>query len=476
MRRLLAISGAVLGVVAVALLPGAAVAAPTTVCTVQDERLPKITGITAVEGGYVVVALDDNVNTLRLFKLDAACKPTRIVNDPIDPNSPQDLASTPDGALWVADVGDDGLERATVAVHKVVGSKATRYRLSYPDGKHNAAALVVQPNGVPVIITKEAGNVAKMYTTAAPLAGTATVPLKPAGTVTMPASTTSGGPVGPGGRTVVTGAALAPDGKKVLIRTFTDAYEWDVQTDVPTAVKGKPRHTPLPSEQDGQAIAYTADGVNFVTISASGTSPLLEWTPAPPPVTAKPPTSTTKKAADSGFSLSDVTPKQIGALVLGVGALGLIMLVVGIVGIVRFRRRIAAEQDDADRKAPMRPNRSPADAALAGGLDDPPGETVTFQKVGGTVYGGGEQPAAAGAAAGRGTVYGGGGGDQAAAGRGTVYGGGGNADRASSRQATVYGAPSEPAAPAVAEPVASSRGTVYGGTTYGSGRSRCRWR
>src|SRR5215207_6234319 len=223
---------------AVVLTPGVAAAAPTVVCTVDDAKLPKITGITAVEGGYVVV--DSDGESLRLFKLDAACKPSELINDPeIDPNSPQDLAQTPDKTIWVADVGDEALERPRVAVHKVVAGADSGqiFRLTYPDGKHDAAAMVVQPNGIPVIISREPGNVAKLYTTAAPLGAASTVPLKPAGLLTMPASTTSGGPVGPGGRTVVTGAALAPDGKKVLVRTFTDVYEWDVAADVPTALK-----------------------------------------------------------------------------------------------------------------------------------------------------------------------------------------------------------------------------------------------
>lgn len=157
---------------ALVLTPGVAAAAPTVVCTVQDEKLPKITGITAVDGGYVVVAVNDEIPSLQLYELDAACKPTRILNDPaINPFAPQDLARTPDKALWIADVGDDQGERPKVAIQKVApgANKAVIYRLTYPDGKHNAAAMVVQPDGVPVIITKEVGNVAKLYTTAAPL-------------------------------------------------------------------------------------------------------------------------------------------------------------------------------------------------------------------------------------------------------------------------------------------------------------------
>jgi hypothetical protein len=440
----------------------AAAAAPTVVCTVQDERLPKISGVAAVSGGYVVVDKEENGTALRLYKLDPACKPSRILNDADDdPFSPQDLAATPDGTLWVADVGDDQLERATAAVHKVPtgATKAQKYRLQYPDGKHNAAALIMQPNGVPVIITKEAGAVAKLYTTAAPLATLNTVKLVAAGTLTMPASTTSGGPVGPGGRTVVTGATLSPDGKKVLVRTYTDAYEWDVTAAVPAALQGKPRHTPLPDEAAGEAITYTSDGLNYVTLSARSPSQLLEWTPAAPPAASTGPKAGAKKAdTGGGFSFTDLSLKQLGGVVLGVGALGLILLVAGIVGIVRFRRQATGEDElDSERRpGGPRPGGAPGTAAVDG---EGPGETVSFPRVGGSVYGG----SAAGPV-------------PAEGGKGTVYGGGGSGDRAGARRATVYGAPAEAPAEAPstpdrrpAEPVPSSRGTVYGGTTYGSG-------
>jgi hypothetical protein len=354
-------------------------------------------------------------------------------------------------------------------VHKVApgATKAQKYRLQYPDGKHNAAAMIMQPNGIPVIITKEAGAVAKLYTTAAPLAALTTVKLVAAGTLTMPASATSGGPVGPGGRTVVTGATLSPDGKKVLVRTYTDAYEWDVAGAVPAALQGKPRHTALPDEAAGEAITYTSDGLNYVTLSARSPSPLLEWSPAPPPAPSTGPKAGGKKAdTGGGFSLTDLSLKQLGGVVLGVGVLGLILLVAGIVGIVRFRRQGAGddEPDSAGRPGGPRPGGSPATAGLD---DEGPGETVSFPRVGGSVYGGsaagGPVPAEAG-------------------GKGTVYGGGGSGDRAGARRATVYGAPAEapveaPSTPdrRSAEPVPSSRGTVYGGggggTTYGSGAS-----
>ncbi len=351
--------------------------------------------------------------------------------------------------MWVADVGDDQLERATAAVHKVPagGTKAIKFRLQYPDGKHNSAALIMQANGVPVIITKEAGTVAKLYTTAAPLTDAGTVPLIAAGTLAVPASTTSGGPVGPGGRTVVTGATLSPDGKKVLVRTYTDAYEYDVNADVPAALKGKPRHTPLPDEAGRRGDHLHQRRPELRHPLRPGTEPAAGVDPGRPAGARPPGSKAGGKKADSGggFSFSDLSLQQLGGVVLGVGALGLILLVVGIVGIVRFRKQGADDEEPEVERRPggPRPGGAPATAAGAG---DGPGETVLFPRTAPSVYGSGAASAARARTGGAGAGVGAGGKPS-----GTVYGGGGGGGARATEPAAAAAppctaAPSEPPA------------------------------
>lgn len=450
-RRLLPLCAAAFCAVGCLAWPAAASAAPTpprTVCDIDDEKLPDVTGLTSMPGGGYAAVTRKPV-PLRIFTLDAKCKPTRILNDPaITPFSIQDLARTPDGVLWVADIGDLERGRDNISIFKVPAGakKATRYRLTYPDGKHDAAALLVQPNGVPVVIARDhlGGGVSKIYSTGAPLTAPTTA-LKAVGTFTVPKSSTSGGKLGKVSQTLVSGAALAPDGKRIVVRTLTDAYEWDIETDIVTTLaSGKaPRATPLPNESVGEAITYTTDGAGFVTANASQPGRLQEWTPAPLPE----PSSAAKAAApavaagdDDSFSLKNLTFDQLGGLILGVGAVGLVMLVAGIVGIVRFRRR-QGEPEEPSLDARL----AEAQANPYGGPDGmaPVEETMAMPSVGP----GAGAPMTAVLTAEPGT-------------RGTVYGGGGDARRGG----TVYGAPPAPQAPPEAQ-----RGTVYGGTTYGSG-------
>jgi hypothetical protein len=71
---------------------------------------------------------------------------------------------------------------------------------------------------------------------------------------------------------MVTGAAISPDRTKVVLRTYSDAFEWTIQGgDIAgTITKSPPRITALPNEPWGEAITYDAEGKNFLTVSDVG--------------------------------------------------------------------------------------------------------------------------------------------------------------------------------------------------------------
>ena len=99
--------------------------------------------------------------------------------------------------------------------------------------------------GTPIIVTK--GSEAGIYTPTAPLAtGPEGVPLRKVGAFTATRTGTPGF-LGLVGQALVTGGATSPDGKKAVLRTYSDAYEWDVPNgDVVAAIAKPPRITPLP--------------------------------------------------------------------------------------------------------------------------------------------------------------------------------------------------------------------------------------
>ena len=164
----------------------------------------------------------DDPTHRRVFLLDRRCAVTRAVSYPSRPRDTEDLAAAADGTLWIADTGDNGLTRTTVALWRLdPGAAAPRlYRMSYPDGPHDAEALLVDRAGTPIVVTK-AVAAAALYVPAAPPRAGRTTPLRRAGTVTLPVTGTSN-PFGLPGRLLVTGGAVRPDGRGAVLDREVD--------------------------------------------------------------------------------------------------------------------------------------------------------------------------------------------------------------------------------------------------------------
>ena len=345
-------------------LPAAATsslaASPKTVCRVKDDRLTEISGLLTDKSGYVVVndGADDPAGR-KIFFLNAKCKVVRTVSYPSRPRDTEDLARGPDGTIWVGDIGDNGDSRETIGLWKLApgARKPTLFRLAYPDGPHDAEALLISGDGTPVVITKDPVT-AGLYVPTGPLRAGRTTPLRRAGDVTLPLSGTTN-PFGFPGRLVITGAALSPDGSSAVLRTYADAFEFEVtQGDLTAALtKGSTRTTPLPDEQQGESIAFNQDGSALLTISEGKNPPLLsypisspkvaasEQTPPSPPATtdAPSPASASPTAAAAAQESSPPAASPVAAareLPLGAIAAATAMIVAGAAaGLLLARRR-----------------------------------------------------------------------------------------------------------------------------------------
>jgi hypothetical protein len=432
------------------------------VCKIADSKLTALSGMVATKNGFVVV--NDGVpqqSGRKIFFLDAKCKVVETVSFSGDgPLDTEDMALSPDGEkLFIADTGDNDKDRNTVALWSMPadGSKEpVIHRLSYPDDdKHDAEALLVGADGTPIIVTKETSKVSGVYVPTGPLKtkNTEGVPMRKAGEVTVPASTTPASGVASLGRGLVTGAAMAPGGGKVTLRTYTDALEFDVADgDVLAALKNKPRVTPLPNEPFGEAISYSADGKNFLTVSdmdnISGDVDnwILQYTPAAVTARTLSGGAAAVKAGGGQSWFGKLSLDDITWLVGGVGILGGVLVGLGIFGIVRSRKRAAKNPPEpAGRKGPPTgPKPLDADAPTAMiSLDDgrPADELQGAGQRAGGVYGGRPSTPPPGVPGAPG-VYGAKPAPPVPPGSGGVYGGGQPSGRPAS--GGVYGAPPPP--------------------------------
>lgn len=357
MQRLLALTVTAVLVVAVGGTPAhssapapaatptvAAAVAGTRVCVVDDERLTELSGLVATSNGYVVINDgSDEKSRRQIFFLDRSCLVTRAVPYPSRPRDTEDLARAPDGTIWVADIGDNNRNRDTVALWKLApGARApVLHRLTYPDGAHDAEAFLLAGDGTPIVVTKDP-RTPGLYAPAGAVRPDRTVPMRKVGQVTLPRTTTSN-PFYSIGRQLVTGAALAPAGDRVVLRTYADAIEFDVADgDVIRAITdGVPRITPLPDEPQGEAITYTPDGAALLTVSEiteespDGGPSILRYTP---PAGPRPEATSTSPAdgAESGRRTLKSEPDK--RLIGVVGAVGLILAAAGFLLLARRRR------------------------------------------------------------------------------------------------------------------------------------------
>ncbi|MFD0558824.1 hypothetical protein FB566_4780 [Stackebrandtia endophytica] len=342
-------------------------------CDVTEPALGELSGLAAAPGGGYYAISDGSADqqTLDVFQIDDQCAVTNVLSYfNINPRDPEDLAVDANGMLWVADIGDNLAERPTAAIHQVdTAGNGMTYRFTYPDGPHDAEAMLLQPDGIPIFVSKGLGE-STLYRATGPL--DANNPdggqLENVGTITIKATETPGGPSEVGGvplgavpSVMITGGAVSPEGDRVVLRTYTDAYEWAVTDgDIVAAINDTdPVITPLPDEPQGEAITFASDGT-YVTGSegvygsdGSFTSPGL-WKYQPVEAGSDDDDDDAAAADDAGpqRGFVDGVIDTLGIngilwVIAGIGVVGLAMFLYGGHVILRARRnRKAAEEDE----------------------------------------------------------------------------------------------------------------------------------
>ncbi len=297
---------------------------PTTACSVTDARLPEISGLATT--GTTTLAMNDGGDTVTVYELDAACTVVGERTAAVDPYDPEDLALAADGTVWLADTGDNRLSRETVAMIALrPDGSAQVYRLSYPDGAHDAEALLLAPDGTPYLVTKDVLGVSGVYRPTAGLDAAATVPMARVAELTVELSGTAGDPVGRAGQLMVTGGAVSPDGAVLALRTYTDALVWSLAgSDVAGALAAPPARVALPDSPQGEAITFAADGRGLV-VSGEGLPAAVTVLPA---VGALSPAAATGPAAVAAQTLTGNGSSGLSPWVAGlIAALAAALLV-----------------------------------------------------------------------------------------------------------------------------------------------------
>ena len=162
-----------------------------------------------------------------------------------------------------------------------------------------------------------------------------TVAMGKVAAVNMTLTGTPGGPVGQAGQLLVTGGAVAGDGTRLALRTYTDAYVWPLAgSDVPAALAAAPVRI--------AAAGVAAGRGDQLHVRTTGTS----WSPARGCRATSP--SSRSPAGDRGRggraaggpvpSLTDLTSSGLSPITSALIAAAVATVVVWIGGMLRRRR------------------------------------------------------------------------------------------------------------------------------------------
>ncbi|TNM36405.1 WD40 repeat domain-containing protein [Nocardioides albidus] len=290
------------------LAPGAAVEPPPgdPVFRFTDPDITESSGLVARDG--LVVTVNDSGDGNRIFTVDPATGDTvGVTRWQGDATDIEALAPAGRGEVWVGDIGDNAASRDHVEVARVPFGRGERevdaptYQLAYPDGPHDAEALLADPaTGRLYLVAKE--FIGRLYAAPERLDPDRPNELSEVGQVLG----------------IATDGTFSPDGERLVLRNYGQAavYTWPELQRV--------AQVDLPRQQQGEGIAISEDGEVLVGSEGAGAEVLRVDLPVGDAPAAPPPLQET----DDGSGRGPVEiERQLWPWALG-GVAGLVIVVV----------------------------------------------------------------------------------------------------------------------------------------------------
>jgi hypothetical protein len=209
-----------------------------------------------------------------------------VVGRPVVPGAQardwEDIAAGPgaDGRalLYVGDIGDNAARRSTIDVYRIaeprVGAGTTapaaRLRLRYPDGAHDAEALLVDPLRADLVIVTKVLGAARAYRSSSRQAAGTQATLRAGPSIAL---------------SLVTAGDVSADGRVIVLRGYDRVAVWvrRGRERLTTTLRRAPCLSPtsLAGEGQGEAIALDRRGTSFVTVAEGSPALMRRYEPAP---------------------------------------------------------------------------------------------------------------------------------------------------------------------------------------------------
>lgn len=190
--------------------------------------------------------------------------------------------------IYIGEIGDNKTKRPEHSVFRVAepsvaaadsGSSrqsplttadADTLNFSYPDANQDAESLLVHPiSGEVYVVTKRVSGPAGIYRLKPDFNKQTIQKAEKIGELSVPAI--------PNG--FLTGGDISPDGKRVIICDYTQAYEYvlpDGEKDFEAVWKQTPESIDIGKRKGGESVCYSADGLSLFATSEGRNSPVIE--------------------------------------------------------------------------------------------------------------------------------------------------------------------------------------------------------
>lgn len=193
--------------------------------------------------------------------------------------------------VYVGDIGNNKYSRENLIIYRLpepvvdaasgrssrknpIGTEeAEVIGIAYPDGNHDAEALMVHPqSGDIYIATKTTDPATTIYKLSGAASYSGVQKLARVGQVRIPNLFGA----------LITGADISPDGRRVIFCDYTRAYELRLQvndgSDFDAIWSREVVQVPLGKREQGEAVCYRLDGQAILATSEGRHAPLIEYT------------------------------------------------------------------------------------------------------------------------------------------------------------------------------------------------------
>lgn len=259
-------------------------AAPCVVFRQDDPALDEVSGVAVVRTQPTLLWMhNDSGDTPRMFAVNRSGKIALTVN--LQGARALDWEDCDAQGDWVyaGDIGDNLKVRPDIQIYRFRQPKINPNRVGvelnlnpkkwqvmtflWPDDAHNCESLAVTPDGRLLLVSKEESGLSGFYVWDKPFQDKGAATLRKIGSFRF-------GLMGLFTK-LATGADFSPDGRKLVVTTYSDLYEFPLARPFDFAsLRLVPLKKPLPPQRQCEAVCYSLDGQTIYSTGEGKNQPV----------------------------------------------------------------------------------------------------------------------------------------------------------------------------------------------------------